>query len=36
MYLGVDKETAFEDSCKIEHDISDASFEKLKEFIEKK
>ncbi len=33
--LGVDEDTAFEDSCKIEHDISDASFEKLKEFIEK-
>lgn len=28
--LGVSKETAFEDSCKIEHVISDESFEKLK------
>lgn len=30
MALGVDEETAYEDSCKIEHDISDASFEKIK------
>ena len=33
MALGVDEETAYEDSCKIEHDISDNSFEKLKEFL---
>ena len=33
MALGVDEETAYEDSCKIEHDISDKSFEKLKEFL---
>lgn len=33
MSLGVSKETAFEDSCKIEHVISDESFEKLKEFL---
>lgn len=33
--LGVDDETAYEDSCKIEHDISQKSFEKLKEFLEK-
>ncbi len=33
--LGVDEETAFEDSCKIEHDISQKSFEKLKEYLEK-
>ena len=33
--LGVDDETAYEDSCKIEHDISERSFEKLKEFLEK-
>ena len=36
MALGVDEKTAFEDSCKIEHDISQASFEKLKEFIQKR
>ena len=34
MKLGVDKDTAFEDSCKIEHDISDITFEKLREFLE--
>ena len=33
--LGVDEEIAYEDSCKIEHDISQQTFEKLKEFIEK-
>ena len=35
MALGVDKDTAFEDSCKIEHDISQQSFEKIKEFLAK-
>lgn len=29
--LGVDEKTAYEDSCKIEHDISSESFEKIKE-----
>ena len=33
--LGIDEETAYGDSCKIEHDISQQTFEKLKEFIEK-
>lgn len=33
--LGVDEETAFLDSCKIEHDISEQTFEKIKEFLEK-
>ena len=33
MALGVDKETAFEDSCKIEHDISSQTFLKLKEYL---
>lgn len=33
--LGVDSTTAYEDSCKIEHDLSDQSFEKIKEFFEK-
>ena len=28
--LGVDKETAAEDACKIEHDISDRTFEVIK------
>ena len=30
--LGVDPETASEDACKIEHHISDASFEAIKRF----
>ena len=34
MALGVDEATAYEDSCKIEHDISDLSFEKIKEHLE--
>ena len=33
MALGVDEETAYEDSCKIEHDISEQSFEKIKEYL---
>jgi len=28
--LGVDRETATEEACKIEHDISDGTFEKVK------
>ena len=35
MALGVDEETAYEDSCKIEHDISSLSFEKIKEHLTK-
>ena len=31
--LGVNEETAAADACKIEHDLSDESFEKLKEHI---
>ena len=34
--LGVSEETAYEDSCKIEHDLSQESFEKIKEFYEKR
>ena len=33
MSLGVDKETATTDACKIEHHISDESFEALKRYI---
>ena len=33
--LGVPPETAAEDACRIEHDISDITFEKLKEHIQK-
>ena len=35
MSIGVDEITAIEDACKIEHDISEKTFEKLKEYIEK-
>lgn len=31
--LGVDKETASEDACRIEHHISDASFEAIKNYV---
>ena len=34
--LGVDKETAIEDACKIEHVISDKSFQALKKHVENK
>lgn len=33
MLLGVDEDTAYEDSCKIEHHISSVTFEKIKEFL---
>ena len=33
--LGVDEKTAFEDSCKIEHSISDKSFNLIKNHFEK-
>lgn len=36
MAIGVNEITAKEDACKIEHDISDYTFEKLKEFVENK
>lgn len=32
MRLGVDEETAYADACKIEHDISEQSFEALRQF----
>ena len=32
LHLGVDKETATEDACKLEHAISDKSFEVIKKF----
>ena len=35
MALGVSEATAYEDSCKIEHDISSESFEKIRLFLEK-
>lgn len=33
MHLGVSEETAYEDSCKIEHHISTESFEKIKRYM---
>lgn len=35
MALGVDEQTAYEDSCKIEHHISEQSFTKIKDYLEK-
>ena len=34
VHLGVDEETAAEDACRLEHAISDASFEAIKKHIE--
>ncbi len=34
MAIGVDEETAYEDSCKIEHHISRESFEKIKNYLD--
>ena len=34
-HIGVDKETALNDACKIEHVISDNTFNALKEYISK-
>jgi len=31
--LGVDQQTAFDDACKIEHYISDITFEKIKQLV---
>ncbi|MCR5794161.1 MAG: metal-dependent transcriptional regulator [Solobacterium sp.] len=31
--IGVDRETAAKDACKIEHDLSEITFEKLKQMI---
>lgn len=33
--LGVSEKTAYEDSCKVEHDISDETFEKLKKHLKR-
>lgn len=35
MMLGVDEETAYADSCKIEHNISEISVKKIKEYLAK-
>ncbi len=34
--LGVGEATAYEDSCKIEHDLSDETFARVKEYLAKK
>ena len=34
--IGVDEDTAYKDSCRIEHDISDKTFNKLKKYIKEK
>ena len=36
MALGVPEKTAYQDSCKIEHDISQESFHKIREHLKKK
>lgn len=33
--MGVSRKNAYEDSCRIEHDISDETFEKIKELLKK-
>jgi len=33
MLLGVTEETAYRDSCKIEHDLSDETFEAIKKYL---
>ena len=35
MAIGVDEETAYEDACKVEHNISEKTFECIKTFFEK-
>lgn len=32
--LGVSRETAAEDACKVEHDLSDETFSKIQEFLD--
>ncbi len=34
--LGVDEETASQDACKMEHDISDTTLEAIKKYLERK
>jgi len=35
IHMGVDRDMAYEDACKIEHDLSEETFQKLKEHYEK-
>ena len=34
--IGVSEETALEDACKIEHDLSEETFEAIKKFVNSK
>ena len=34
LHIGVSEKVAYEDACKIEHDLSEESFEKLKAYCE--
>ncbi len=36
IHLGVSKETAIDDACKIEHDLSDETFDKIVELLKEK
>ena len=36
IYLGIDEETAQKDACKVEHDLSEETFQKFKEDVEKR
>ena len=33
IHIGVNEETALEDACKIEHNLSEETFDKLKQFL---
>lgn len=35
MKLGVNEETAYHDACKIEHDLSEETFDRIREYAEK-
>ncbi|MDD2398706.1 MAG: metal-dependent transcriptional regulator [Bacilli bacterium] len=35
IHLGVNKDVAWEDACRIEHDLSDESFQAFKKFVDK-
>lgn len=36
MHLGVNEDTAYEDSCEVEHRISQETFDRIKDFAKKK
>ncbi|MBR0477994.1 MAG: metal-dependent transcriptional regulator, partial [Solobacterium sp.] len=33
--LGVDQDTALQDACRVEHDLTEQSFDRIREFVEK-